>query len=215
MTKRFLPADERERDDREHDHDDEELGAAALVRGRVLADLVDGRADRPPRGRGSSCARRRGTGRRGGCPAPARSARGSRGRSRPGRGPRRRAGPSPFSTPAVVDRGDEQRQQEEDRRSPTPSVITSISDDRALAELDALLLGLDVGAADEPARADDQRLVQDDEAAHERPLRRARAVEPGVEASRSRRRCAVGWRRATAIASRPRIRTPSMRAWPP
>ena len=55
-------------------------------------------------------------------------------------------------------------------------------DDRALAELDAVLLGLDVGAADEPARADDERLVQDDEAADERPLRPARAVEARVEA---------------------------------
>ena len=43
-------------------------------------------------------------------------------------------------------------------------------DDRALAELDVVLLGLDVGAADEPARADDQGLVQDDQAADERPL---------------------------------------------
>ena len=39
---RRLPADEREREDRQEDDDDEELGAAALVGGRVLADLVDG-----------------------------------------------------------------------------------------------------------------------------------------------------------------------------
>ena len=88
--------------------------------------------------------------------------------------------------------------------------------DRALAELDALLLGLDVRAADQPARADDERLVQDDEAADERPLRPARAVEAGVEAlGRRRRSRRPGGAGRRAIASRPRIRTPSMRAWPP
>ena len=71
---RLLPADQGERDDREQDHDDEELGAAALVRGRVLADLARPSAGRRPRARGSSCARRRGTGRPGGCPARGRSA---------------------------------------------------------------------------------------------------------------------------------------------
>ena len=40
--------------------------------------------------------------------------------------------------------------------------------DRALAELDALVRRLDVRAPDEPAGADDERLVQDDEAADER-----------------------------------------------
>ena len=39
---RLLPADEGERDDREQDHDDQELRAAALVGGWVLADLADG-----------------------------------------------------------------------------------------------------------------------------------------------------------------------------
>ena len=53
---------------------------------------------------------------------------------------------------------------------PAASVSASMSDDRALAELDPFLLGLDVGAADQPARADDERLVQDDQAADERPL---------------------------------------------
>ena len=42
--------------------------------------------------------------------------------------------------------------------------------DAALADLDALVLGLEARAADEPAGADDQRLVEDDEPAHERPL---------------------------------------------
>ena len=41
---------------------------------------------------------------------------------------------------------------------------------------------LDVRAADEPAGPDDERLVQDDQAADERPLRPAGAVEAGVEA---------------------------------
>ena len=39
---RRLPADQGEREDRQEDHDDQELGAAALVGGRVLADLADG-----------------------------------------------------------------------------------------------------------------------------------------------------------------------------
>ena len=38
---RLLLADEREREDREQDEDHEELRAAAMVGGRVLADLVD------------------------------------------------------------------------------------------------------------------------------------------------------------------------------
>ena len=54
--------------------------------------------------------------------------------------------------------------------------------DRALAELDVILLGLDVRAADQPAGADDERLVQDDQAAHERPLRDARGVHARIEA---------------------------------
>ena len=41
ITSRLLPPDEAERDDREDDHDDEELRAAARMGGRVLADLVD------------------------------------------------------------------------------------------------------------------------------------------------------------------------------
>ena len=37
---RRLPPDQAEREDRQRDHDDEELRAAARVRGRVLADRV-------------------------------------------------------------------------------------------------------------------------------------------------------------------------------
>ena len=51
---------------------------------------------------------------------------------------------------------------------------------------------LDVRAAHEPAGADDERLVQDDEAADERHLRPARAVEAGVEAFRGVHDVAVG-----------------------
>ena len=88
--------------------------------------------------------------------------------------------------------------------------------DRALAELDALVLGLDVGAADQPARADDERLVQDDQAADERRTSTSACRGSRSRGARWRRRSAPsGWRRATAIASRPRIRTPSIRAWPP
>ncbi len=53
--------------------------------------------------------------------------------------------------------------------------------DRALAELHALLGRGHARRADQPARADDERLVQDDEPAHERQSRPARAVESGVE----------------------------------
>ena len=38
---RLLLADQREREDRQQDEDDQELGAAAVMGGRVLADLVD------------------------------------------------------------------------------------------------------------------------------------------------------------------------------
>ena len=40
ITIGVLPPDEAEHEDREGDDDDEELGAAALVGGRVLADLL-------------------------------------------------------------------------------------------------------------------------------------------------------------------------------
>ena len=61
---RRLAADEAEHEDRQQDHDHQELGAAARVGGRVLADVSRGRAGRRARARGSSCARRRGTGTR-------------------------------------------------------------------------------------------------------------------------------------------------------
>src|SRR6185295_8569291 len=87
---------------------------------------------------------------------------------------------------AVVDarRGDardEERQQEEepdaeDRRD------REHQGDGPPAELEPLAAGLEVRAADEPAGADDQRLVQDDQPADERPLRPGLGVEPGVEA---------------------------------
>ena len=94
--------------------------------------------------------------------------------------PRARAGPSPASTPDVatleMNSGSRvktaMRHAERDQQH---------HDDRALAELDVVLLGLDVGAADQPARADDERLVQDDESAHERPLGGRRGVHARVE----------------------------------
>ena len=58
------------------------------------------------------------------------------------------------------------------------NVIEEHDDDRALAELDVVLLGLHVRAADQPARADDEGLVQDDQPAHERPLRGRGCVDP-------------------------------------
>ena len=67
------------------------------------------------------------------------------------------------------------------RPMPRIAVMPSIRIDAALAELDALVLGLEPGGPDEPAGADDERLVEHDEAAHERPARHAVAVEAGVE----------------------------------
>ncbi len=76
---------------------------------------------------------------------------------------------------------DQQRQQEEqadakDRGDPEHQ------GDRPLADLDALLLGLEAGGADQPAGAHDEGLVQDHQATHERPLRGPVAVDgAGVE----------------------------------
>ena len=98
---------------------------------------------------------------------------------------------------------------------PATSVSAEHERDRALAELDALLLGLDVGAADEPARADDERLVQDDRPRTSGHFDQRVPWKPASRRSVAQTIRPSGWRRATAIASRPRIRTPSMRAWPP
>ena len=76
--------------------------------------------------------------------------------------------------------GDEQRQQEEDPDAGHQGE-SEHQRDRALAQLDALLLALDVRAADQPAGADDERLVEDDQPADERPLRRRRAVDARFE----------------------------------
>ena len=67
------------------------------------------------------------------------------------------------------------------RPMPTIAVMLEHQDDAALAELDAVVLRLEPGGPDEPAGADDERLVQHDEAADERPARDAVAVEAGVE----------------------------------
>ena len=79
------------------------------------------------------------------------------------------------------ERGDDQGQQEED---PDPHDGGDAEHQRhaALAQLDALVLGLEAGRPDEPAGADDQGLVQDDEPAHERGPREPVAVEAGIEA---------------------------------
>ena len=177
---RVLPADERERDDRQEDDDDQELGAAALVRGRVLADGVDGERvvrlegvdrhvlgavvleDAPDVGRPAD---QHEVAEEDGDPDEALDE---------------------VLDQAVLDLGrrdgrDEQRQQEEDPDAGDEG-DPQHQRDRALAELDPLLLGLDVGAPDEPAGAHDEGLVQDDQAADERHLRPARAVEARVEA---------------------------------
>ncbi len=76
--------------------------------------------------------------------------------------------------------GDEQGQQEEDPDARYQRDRQG-QDDRALAELDAILFGLETGAPDQPAGPDDERLVEDDETADERQLGQAGSVDPGVE----------------------------------
>ena len=92
--------DRREDEDRHDHHDEQEARAAARVQAREALRGLGARAAGRPRSRRSSCARRRGTRRRGAGRASARAARGSRGRSRCARRPRRarrgttsRAGP--------------------------------------------------------------------------------------------------------------------------
>ena len=113
------------------------------------------------------------------------------------------------------DARDEQRQQEEDadagdEREPEHQR------DGALAQLDAL--------APRPGRCalrTSQRVPTTSVSYRTTRPRmngsfdQRRAVEAGVEALGGADDAAVGWRRATAIASRPRIRTPSISAWPP
>ena len=82
------------------------------------------------------------------------------------------------------------------KKTPTPDSEREAEHqrDRALAELDALVAvlagpgSLDRRAPDEPARADEQRLVQDDEPADEGQLRPARAVDAASRGARWRRR---------------------------
>ena len=177
---RVLPADQREGDDRQQDDHDQELGTAALVGGRVLADLGD---------------RERITGLEGvdrhvlgavvledaadvgGAPDQDQVAEEDADPDQP---------LDEVLDQAVLDvrrgdRGDQQGQQEEDADAGHQGHAEH-QRDGAAAELDAVLLGLDVGAAHEPARPDDERLVEDDQAAHQRPLRPAGAVEARVEA---------------------------------
>ena len=68
LTSRLWPDQQAEHQDAQDDEDDQELGAAAWVRGGVLAHVLDRRADPRARARGWSCARRRGTGRCAGSP---------------------------------------------------------------------------------------------------------------------------------------------------
>ena len=95
--------------------------------------------------------------------------------------PSRTGWTQPWSVPDAATLEMNSGQQREDRDG-QPEGDHEHDDDRALAELDVVLLGLDVGAADQPAGADDEGLVQDDEAADERPLGVALAVDAAVEA---------------------------------
>jgi hypothetical protein len=86
----------------------------------------------------------------------------------------------PVVLPAGRDGGDEEREEEEDADTGDQSDAEHHRD-RALAELDPLFFGLDVRAADQPARPDDERFVQDDQAANQRPFRPRRPVEARIE----------------------------------
>ena len=185
---RLLPADEAERDDRQDDDDDEELRAAARVGRRVLADLLDDERVAGSRAWIVMCSApwywktRRMSGGLGD------QERGSRGRSRPGSGPRRgagrcRSGRSRSSTLAM-NSGSR-------KKIPTPATSVRVSI-RAIEPLPSSTPssgGLEAGAPDEPARPDEQRLVEHDEAADERQLRPARAVDAASRGAPWRRRC--------------------------
>ena len=176
---RRLPPDQREHHDRQGDDHDEELGAAALVGGRVLADRVGRervagleRVDRHVLGAVvlEDAPDVRGPG-------------DEREIAEEDRDPDEAL--DEVLDEAVVDlargeRGDEQREQEEDPDAGDRG-HEEHQRDRALAQLHALLARGERRRSDEPAGAHDQRLVQDDEPAHERQPCPAAAVEPGVE----------------------------------
>ena len=82
-------ADRGEDEDRHDHHDEQEARAAARVQAAEALGVLGRERRAPPRSRRSSCARRRGTRRRGAGRAGARAAAGSRGRSRCARSPRR------------------------------------------------------------------------------------------------------------------------------
>ena len=176
---RLLLADQREREDRQQHKDHQELRPAAMVGRRVLADRVDRewvacleRVDRHVLG---AVVLEH--------PVDVRRARDERQvgqeQSDLDHALERRLRPA-LAQPGRGDARHEQRQQAEGRDGHAER-DKQRDRDRALAELDVVLFGLDVGTADEPARADDQRLVQDDEAAHERPSPHPRGVDLGVE----------------------------------
>ena len=211
---RLLPADEAEREDRQEDDDDEELRAAALVGGRVLADLVDGQrvaglegVDRHVLGavvlEHAPDVRRPGD--------QQQVAEEDRDPDEPS---------TRCWTSAVVDvrgrdRGDEQRQQEEDpdagrRASGRASARPSPCRARRPPPRPGRSRSGRASACRRPAsrtgRRARGRTAASTSACRGSPSRGARS---------RRRSRPSGWRRATAIASRPRIRTPSIRAWPP
>ena len=95
----------------------------------------------------------------------------------------------------VVLAGDDARRekrQQEEHADPDQERESQHEGDRALAELDVVLLCLDARAPDEPARPDDQRLVEDDEAADEGQLGPRGAMESGTESLCSVDDAAVG-----------------------
>src|SRR6187402_723850 len=78
------------------------------------------------------------------------------------------------------ERGHDERQDEE-QPDPEDGGDPEHERDAALADLDALVLGLEARAADEPLGAHHEGLVEHDEPAHERPLGRGLAAEAALE----------------------------------
>ena len=213
IDQRILLADQGEGDDREGDDDDQELGSAARMGGRVAPDVLGRqriagleRVDRHVLG--AVVLEDALDVRRSGDHEEVAEEEGDLGEALDEVG-------DPGAAVVGEDEGEQEGRHEEDT-DPDERDDAEHERDRAPPDLLAVLLGLDVGAPDEPARPDHERLVQDDETTDQ-----GRGREPRIRGARGRARSAAhtirpsGCRKATAIAFRPRMRTPSMSACPP
>ena len=117
------------------------------------------------------------------------------------------------STRDVVLTGEEQRQQEE-QPTPIARVMPSISATEPLPSSTPSPLAWMLALRISQLGPDDEGLVQDDQAANERAFASASRADR-VERLGGPDDVALGMAEGDAIASRPRIRTPSIRAWPP